>query len=181
MGILSIASAAVGGAVRRSQRETSDPSEHPVAERKSMLGLGDVTRQVSPAPEEPKTTEQRAVPRRDALLVPAITGLRLSPQGADATLLNISTTGLLAECGVRMRLGSAVPVFFEGKFSPKAVDGRVMRSSVAKLNKSGGLRYQVGIAFRQSIPLQDSPAAGAGIDPPPVDTLAAPQVVRNRW
>ena len=133
------------------------------------------------APEEPKTTEQRAVPRRDAFLVPAITGLRFSLQGADATLMNISTTGLLAECGVRLRLGSAVPVRFEGKFSPKVVDGRVMRSSVAKLDKSGGLRYQVGIAFHQSIPLDGIPAVGAGSDPAPVDTIAAPEGARNRW
>jgi hypothetical protein len=149
----------------------------------SVLGLGQASRSASPAPEEPKTTEQRTVPRRDALLVPAITGLRLSQQGADATLMNISTTGLLAECGVRMRPGSAVPVLFEGGFSPKVVDGRVMRSSVARLDKAGGLRYQVGIAFHQSIPLDEIPAAGAGTDPTAVavDTLAAPEVVRNRW
>ena len=140
-----------------------------------------VTDPVCPAPEEPKTTEQRGVPRRDAFLVPAITGLRFSLQGADATLMNISTTGLLAECGVRLRLGSAVPVRFEGKFSPRVVDGRVTRSSVAKLDKSGGLRYQVGIAFHQSIPLDGLPAAGAGTDPAPVDTMAAPEVARNRW
>jgi hypothetical protein len=177
----------------------------------SVLGLGQATRPVSPAPEEPRTapeepetapeepktepeepkTEQRTVPRRDALLVPAITGLRLSPQGAVATLMNISTTGLLAECGVRMRLGSAVPVLFEGRFAPKPVAGRVMRSSVARLDKIGGLRYHVGIAFHQSIPLDGIPAiqldgipaAGAGTDPTAVavDTLAAPEVVRNRW
>jgi hypothetical protein len=140
-----------------------------------------VTDPVCPATEAAKTTEQRGVPRRDAFLVPAITGLRFSLQGADATLMNISTTGLLAECGVRLRLGSAVPVRFEGKFSPRTVDGLVMRSSVAKLDKSGAVRYQVGIAFRQSIPLDGLPAADAGTDPAPADPIAAPQLARNRW
>jgi hypothetical protein len=136
---------------------------------------------IRPEAEEPATTEHRAVPRSDASLVPAITGLRFAPRGADARLLNISTTGLLAECGVQLRLGSAVPVLFEGAFSPKAVDGRVMRSSVVKLDKSGGLRYQVGIAFRQSIPLDSIREPGARTDPAPADTVAAPALVRNRW
>jgi hypothetical protein len=134
-------------------------------------------------PEEPRATiEQRAGSRHDASLVPAITGLRLSPQGADATLVNISTNGLLAECAVRLELGSAVPVVFEGNFTRQAVDGRVMRNSVARLDRSdGGLRYRVGIAFKQSIPLHDIPAAEAGSDPAPAETVTAPAVVRNQW
>jgi hypothetical protein len=59
------------------------------------------------------------------------------------------------------------------------VDGRLL----AGLDKIGGLRYHVVIAFHQSIPLDGIPAADAGTDPTPVavDTLAAPKVVRNRW
>ena len=52
--------------------------------------------------------EKRNAPRYPASEVPSITGLRMSPHGAEASLVNLSTTGLLAECAVRLKTGSTV-------------------------------------------------------------------------
>ena len=75
--------------------------------------------------------EHRNSGRRPASTVPEITGVRLKPHGADATLVNISTSGILVECASRIKPGTAVIIVFEGTFSPAQIDARVARSSVA--------------------------------------------------
>jgi hypothetical protein len=116
--------------------------------------------------------EKRNAPRYPASEVPSITGLRLSPHGAEANLVNISTTGLLAECAVRLKAGSTVTVQFEGTFTPTTVQGRVARCSVARVSGSGTLLYHVGLAFsvafalpaeleRTATPVAEPPAAPA--------------------
>lgn len=121
--------------------------------------------------------------RRPASAVPSISGLVLSP-GARATLVDISTTGLLAECRVVLKVGQAVKVVFEGTFKPQSVDARVVRSSVASMT-SGGFRYHVGIAFNTPIAFEDesAPAYGAGNGPPAVAAADPPPPSRvvNRW
>jgi hypothetical protein len=112
--------------------------------------------------------------------VPAITGLRFSPHGVEATLINISTSGILVECGERLKAGSAVTVVFEGTFSPRTAEGRVARNSVSAMGRDGRLRYHVGLAFTKEIPLEPfEPEAAPRVgEHAPVD---APKVVRNRW
>ncbi len=112
--------------------------------------------------------ENRAAPRSAAALVPSVTGLHLSPHGADATLVNISATGLLAECRIRLKTGSTVTVSFEGTFEPSSAAGRVVRCSVATMSKNGGLLYHVGIAFDGRIALKKA-------------AETEKTVVRNRW
>jgi hypothetical protein len=151
-------------------------------------------------------TEKRNAPRHPASDVPSITGLRLSPHGAEASLVNISTTGLLAECAVRLKTGSTVTVQFEGTFTPATVQGRVARCSVSRVSNTGMLIYHVGLAFDEAIRLPEeleraeaamvetpAPAAAAVQVPetPVVETPAAapapPAVehvrptLRNRW
>src|SRR5256712_14206071 len=82
--------------------------------------------------------ELRSAPRFAAALVPSITGLRLSPHGIDAKLVNISATGLLAECGMRLKVGSAVALSFEGTFTPASTAARVVRCAVASMSSNGG-------------------------------------------
>src|SRR3989442_7578870 len=94
-------------------------------------------------PKPPHQREHSRAPRRPASAVPSITGLRISPPGFKATLVDISTSGLLAEWGVALKIGEAVTVNFEGTFSPQSVGAQVVRSSVASMT-SGGLRYHVG-------------------------------------
>jgi len=138
-------------------------------------------------------------PRIQASDIPSITGLRLSPHGAEAKLVNISTSGLLAECALRLKVGSSVSVQFEGTFSSAAAAGRIARCEVSTM-KSGTLMYHIGIDFNNPIDLGDAqPAAApearrapAPVEPMrpravgpvavgPVAVAPAPAAVRNRW
>ena len=107
-----------------------------------------------PAPV--RTEDLREAPRRAAREVPSITGLRISPPGVDATLVNISPSGLLAECSERLKAGRAVSVVFEGTFEPRSVEARVARCAVSSMGNDGRLRYHVGIAFANPIRLDDA-------------------------
>ena len=134
--------------------------------------------------------EARTAPRLRASQVPTITGVRLSPFGTDAALLNISATGVLVECASRLRLGTVVTLVFEGGFTPSSVEGRVARSAVAMVDKKGKLLYHVGVAFTKPIALAAAtPAAPVQRAAPAAPQLhvVAPAVaapvapVRNRW
>jgi PilZ domain-containing protein len=137
---------------------------------------------IFPNPPEPRDgeaaadSEKRNAPRYPASEVPSITGLRMSPHGAEASLVNISTTGLLAECAVRLKTGSTVTVQFEGTFTPATVHGRVARCSVARVNDSGTLMYHVGLAFSEAISLPaelERPATAAAPEAAPALAAAA--------
>ena len=121
-------------------------------------------------------------PRRPASDVPSITGLRISPPGFKATLVDISASGLLAEWGVALKVGQSVTINFEGTFTPRSVEAHVVRSSVASM-ASGGVRYHVGLAFTAPIALEDTAAPAAANDPAPatVPDSPPPSVVVNRW
>lgn len=110
--------------------------------------------------------------RRPASEMPRITGLRLLPYGAEASLVNISTGGLLAESIARLIAGNEVDVRFEGSFHPTSVNGRVVRSQVAAMRPDGRLTYHIAIEFESAIVLDDelveSGASTSGD-------------VRNRW
>ena len=115
----------------------------------------------SQPPAEPRTEDLRGAPRRAAHEVPSITGLRISPPGVDATLDNISPSGLLAECSERLKAGGAVSVVFEGTFEPRTVEARVARCAVSSMGNDGRLRYHVGISFAKPIHLDDAREGGA--------------------
>ena len=123
----------------------------------------DVTTPAGVRPEPPHQKEQTAAPRQPASAVASIKGLRISPPGFKATLLDISATGLLAEWGVALKLGQAVTVDFEGTFSPPSFEAHVVRSAVASM-ASGGVRYHIGLAFTAPIAFEDKP--------PPPETSA---------
>ena len=146
------------------------------------------------APDSPSTVgvvENRNAPRLLASQVPSITGLRLSPHGADAILVNISGRGVLAECTVRLKTGSAVTILFEGDFSPSSVASRVARCAVSAMGSDGLLRYHIGIAFNAPIALDDAlarepaqvekPPAFAESGAPAPASTPVPSAVRNRW
>jgi hypothetical protein len=126
----------------------------------------------NPSPIAPEATAQdelRSATRYPAAAVPAITGLRISPHGVEATLVNISESGVLAECGERLKPGSPVTVVFEGSFVPRSMEGRVARNSVSSMGRDGRLRYHVGIAFARTIDLGIAPP------PPPEPTPQTPE------
>jgi PilZ domain-containing protein len=115
----------------------------------------------------------RSATRYPASAVPAITGLRISPHGVEATLVNISESGVLAECGERLKPGSAVTVVFEGTFVPRSMEGRVARNSVSSMGRDGRLRYHVGISFGRPIDLGIVPEPEPVPEPAPTMTAAA--------
>jgi hypothetical protein len=115
--------------------------------------------------------QQAAAPPRIAS-VPGITGLRLYPHRASAQLVNISTSGLLAESTAKVTVGSAVTVGFEGGFTPSTAPGRIVRCEVAAMGRDGMLRYHVAIEF-------DKPLALDGAAEPPAPPMPSP--ARNRW
>jgi hypothetical protein len=133
----------------------------------------------SPMSTSTNDDENRNAPRRPASAVPSITGLRISPHGVEASLINISVSGVLAECGERLKPGSAVTVVFEGTFVPRTIEGRVARNSVSAMGKDGRLRYHVGISFTKPIDLGPEEAAPA--KPEPAGPVLVPPAVRNRW
>jgi hypothetical protein len=111
--------------------------------------------------------------RRPASDFPGIIGLTLLPLGAEATLVNISTTGLLSESTARLPVGSPVTAQFRGAFSPASVVGRVVRCEVAAMGHDGLLRYAIAVEFASPIPLDEDSSA----QPVP----APSQPARNRW
>jgi hypothetical protein len=129
------------------------------------------------------SVESRHAPRRAASLVPSITGVRLSPVGGEAVLVNISATGVLVRCMTRLRPDTAVNVVFEGGFWPASVPSRIVRSVVAQIDASGKLWFDLGIAFRKPIVLDDlaapmnAPAPAAGLK----KAAAHPTPAVNRW
>jgi hypothetical protein len=127
------------------------------------------------APEATVTVEGRSAPRLPASAVPGIKGVRLSPHGTEATLMNISASGILVECVSRLRLGTAVTTVFDGTFSPATIEGRVARSSVANVSKKGVLQYHIGIAFNKPIVLEAAPVAAAIRQPEAPAASAAPE------
>jgi hypothetical protein len=120
----------------------------------------------------------RVAPRRPADDCPWITGLRLSP-GGEASLVNISWSGLMARCPKRILPGTVVSVAIAGTFTPSVIKGRVARCEVGGIGKDGSIHYKVGIRFDDPVSLPDedrapdSELAAADVAPAPV--------VENRW
>jgi hypothetical protein len=161
------------------QNDRATHDHGPKADRPTAAGT-------IPAGEGGTLVEGRNAPRLLASEVPSITSIRLRPFGAEATLVNISASGVLVECVTRLRLGTSVTVVFEGKFSPATAEGRVARSTVATVNKNGVLRYHVGIAFQSPIPLNavvtaPPPAAKVDAAPPSPSVPLVESGPINRW
>ena len=111
--------------------------------------------------------ERRIAQRHPAAAVPSITGVRLSPTGGDASLVNISTTGVLVKCRTRLLPGTAVTAVFEGTSALASVKSKVVRCLVADIDSSG-MSYLIGIAF-------NAPVADVSGAPTPEPKAAAPQ------
>jgi hypothetical protein len=132
-------------------------------------------------------TDQVKPRRRPAAEFPSITGLRLSPYGAKAALVDISTTGLLAECSVRLKVGSPVQVLFEGGFAQNPAAGRVARCEVAAMGRDGVLRYHAAVAFDAPIVIDElatAPTIEPAAEPIPLIPTYQPAsrfIARNRW
>jgi hypothetical protein len=130
--------------------------------------------------------ERRIAERRPAALVPSITGVRLSPSGGEASLVNISTTGVLLKANVRLMPATIVTVNMDGTFRPSSIAARVVRCSVTDIDAKGVLWYHVGAAFNQAIALDDAPIAtdarsAPAPQPPPLESKIPSTMPKNRW
>ena len=139
-------------------------------------------------------TTERTAKRYPAAALPGITGVRLAPLDAAATLVNLSETGALVECAGRPPVGGTVHVQLAGTFTPSSIQARVVRCEVAGIAADGSLHYQLGLAFTERITLPaDVVGAGESSASEPVEPLifagaaalaTAPPVsavLRNRW
>lgn len=143
-----------------------------------------ITPAATHAQPTPADADNRSAQRIPASAVPSITGLRLSPRGVAAVLVNISSSGLLAECSERLQTGSKVTVLFDGTFVPQSAEGRVARNSVSSMSPNGRLQYHVGISFTQPITLEVvSTSEPIEVEPvaKPADPVPTTPIVRNRW
>jgi len=122
--------------------------------------------------------DQRTAVRIPAKRVPSIEAVHLSPGDSMATLVNISTSGVLVEGTSKLRPGSAVTVNFIGTFTPTTVRGRVARTIVASLGKDGVLHYMVGIAFDEPISLEQVTDPPDSVQAEPVPKISR---LQNRW
>ena len=141
-------------------------------------------------------SNRRVDPRYPAAVVSSITGIRLSP-GESVSLVNISSSGVLAEGKTRLVPGTRVTVHFEGgAVKPPQIKARVVRCQVSAIASGGLLQYQSAIAFegRVELPVEESalpiPQVPAPIDEPAPSkkgkapagaAAAAPPRVFNRW
>jgi hypothetical protein len=144
-------------------------------------------------------TDELVARRYPASEFPEIQGVWLAPHGADATLINLSATGVLVGCATRSLPGKVLTVHFKGTFEPATIECRVVRCEVAGIAADGSLQFQLGLAFSTRIALaQDAEvaaeepeaaampeAAGSAVPLAVVAAAAAPRgptpVLRNRW
>jgi len=95
--------------------------------------------------------ERRKAPRYSALAVPSITGVRVSPGCGEASLVNISTSGVLVQSTTKLATGTPVTVSFEGSFQGGSIKGCVARCIVADIGGAAALSYHIAIAFNEHI------------------------------
>jgi hypothetical protein len=139
-----------------------------------------------PQPEPNGLQDGKVASRVPASLMPTITGVRILPGDVVATLVNISTSGMLVDCRDRLKPGSPVTVLIAGAFSPGAVLSRVVRATVSGIGPDGALRYHIGIAFVSPIDLPDPVEPDRETPPLQAATPVSPatpqtEVLRNRW
>jgi hypothetical protein len=125
--------------------------------------------------------EKRTATRHTAAAMSSITGIRLSPIGTEAHLVNISTTGILVRCATRLMPGTAVTVLFEGTFAPPPVKGTVVRCLVADICRPAGLSYHVGIHFKEPIAIDDAQVEDTTPATKPADPPTEQVILVNRW
>lgn len=155
------------------ERAEGHEGEAPVTTSEPVAGTGPA------APEE--TASSRSEQRLPASQFPSITGLRLSPYGAEAHLINLSKTGVLARCDIRLTPGTPVTVTFEGTFSPSSIQARVVRSHVAEIGAGGRLSFEIAMAFLRPIALDGEAPAEPPARPAAPPARPAARRLQNRW
>jgi len=102
--------------------------------------------------------ERRTARRFAAKDLPGL-GMKLST-GGDVRLLDFSQSGARFECDRRLLPGSTVALAFMTTDTPVVVRGRVVRARLTRLT-SGGLGYEVAVAFERLLEINPEALANA--------------------
>ncbi len=97
--------------------------------------------------------ERRAHRRAPSSRYPVVTGVRLR-SGSGASLLNLSSGGLLLETAARLAPGAAVEVLLKVESAERVIRARVARCFVASIDPEGELRFKAALEFDR--PLEDA-------------------------
>jgi hypothetical protein len=105
------------------------------------------------------TEDERRIARRFAAKDLPGLGMKLST-GGDVRLLDFSQSGARFECDRRLLPGSTVALAFMTTDTPVVVRGRVVRARLTRLT-SGGLGYEVAVAFERLLEINPEALASA--------------------
>jgi hypothetical protein len=114
--------------------------------------------------------DRRRSPRRTLSDIPVITGVTIASE--PVVVVNLSAVGVLIECERRLFPRVAGQLEFQGEEGARRVNGRVVRSEVARFDERS-VQYRIAIAFETPLDFIDR-AAPAGAPGPPISDFAAP-------
>ena len=100
-----------------------------------------------------ETVERRTAPRLPRHKVPGIGSITLHPR-EPAELLNISSTGLLVSCMLRLLPDSTAKFVLRGFDEEVVVTGRVVRSQVLSVGGDKGIAYETAIHCDSTLDLE---------------------------
>jgi CheY-like chemotaxis protein len=144
-------------AARSAAAYDSAPATQSVIRRPHLLGGSEVT-------------DRRRARRRPAAELPGLWAVRL-PLGPEATVVDISSTGVLVETSLKLSAGSTIDMQLLGQNINVRVPARTVRSEVASVNHLG-VKYRAAAAFSQEIDI-------AGLHVAPADPSLMPKVLAD--
>jgi len=106
------------------------------------------------APSMARSSDRRRVARLQHQQLPWLRMARL-PWGSEVELVDVSRTGVLVETMARMTPGTLVDLEFLGRDLTTTVPSRILRTTVAHVDRLG-VRYRVAAAFTRDFGLLDS-------------------------
>ena len=122
------------------------------------------------AAADPEGDDRRTALRRGPRELPWLSEARL-PWGADISLVNISSSGVLVESGSKLVPGTATELHLRGPQANLVVPVRFVRSEIARID-SLGVKYHAAGTFNSAIDLTGPVAAQPLRPAPPPQALA---------
>ncbi len=108
------------------------------------------------------TVERRLSQRRQSLEEHGIVSIRVRP-GVDASIVDVSATGVLIETQRRLLPGTSIEIHFERDKRLAAIRGRVLRCAIVRLGPSS-VCYRGAVLFDRHLPwLVDDHARGYSV------------------
>lgn len=110
----------------------------------------------------PHTVERRLSQRRQSIEEHGIVSVRVRP-GVEASIVDVSASGVLVETPRRLLPGTAIEIHFERDKRLAAVRGRVLRCAIVRLGPSS-VCYRGAVLFDRHLPwLVDDHARGYSV------------------